>query len=263
MPLSISITDIDNLTSSERRVLSVIAAAHGEIAFSPAKFTEAARDVGASVGTVSVMLPGTQSDTDPDDNGEVGVLAAEGVSVDCRGIPHDARVHSNPPSIKNNGEWRSKRGVDKTLLAQVEGEYLQAVKAAKLAADVLTCGTAPGAAVPPAPAAPAAPAAPVSGFAQLAAIQATKDVPALGESPVPVVAAPPAPPAPVGVVAIDPSGMGALLRLVGEAVTQGRLTQDQVSQVCAKMGVAHIGALLATPERIPQAFAEFAAIGVK
>ena len=44
--------------------------------------------------------------------------------VDSRGIPWDARIHAESKAIKQDGQWRNKRGVDKVLLSQVEAQLL-------------------------------------------------------------------------------------------------------------------------------------------
>ena len=42
--------------------------------------------------------------------------------IDADGLPWDKRIHSRTPTIKTNGRWRQKRGVDPALVAQVTAE---------------------------------------------------------------------------------------------------------------------------------------------
>ena len=44
--------------------------------------------------------------------------------VDAKGMPFDPRIHSRTKTIKKNGLWRYKRGVDKGYIAQVEKELV-------------------------------------------------------------------------------------------------------------------------------------------
>jgi len=41
---------------------------------------------------------------------------------DSRGIPYDARIHASSRSIKTDGSWRMKKGVEPELVAKVEAE---------------------------------------------------------------------------------------------------------------------------------------------
>lgn len=45
--------------------------------------------------------------------------------LDKRGMPWDVRIHSAGRSLNQDGTWRNRRGVDPTLLAQVEKEISQ------------------------------------------------------------------------------------------------------------------------------------------
>lgn len=45
-------------------------------------------------------------------------------STDNRGMPWDARIHSSSKELNKDGSWRNKRGVDKTVLKQIEQELL-------------------------------------------------------------------------------------------------------------------------------------------
>jgi hypothetical protein len=58
---------------------------------------------------------------------------ANGVMLDKRGLPWDARIHSSSKAILSNGNWRNMRGVDAALVAQVEAELYATMKAAPAA----------------------------------------------------------------------------------------------------------------------------------
>lgn len=46
----------------------------------------------------------------------------EPVKLDSDGLPWDDRIHASSKGITQDGKWRQKRGVDKTLLVTVEAE---------------------------------------------------------------------------------------------------------------------------------------------
>lgn len=62
----------------------------------------------ASTATVAAALPALPT---------TGAAA-----LDKDGLPWDERIHSSNRAINADGSWRTKRGVDKTLLATVESE---------------------------------------------------------------------------------------------------------------------------------------------
>lgn len=74
------------------------------------------------------------------------------VELDKAGLPWDERIHSGTKSTVADGTWKKKRGVDASLVAQVEAELRG------LAAPVAPVAPA----ATPAPATPAAPAAPAA-----------------------------------------------------------------------------------------------------
>lgn len=67
------------------------------------------------------------------------------LEFDSKGTPWHVDIHSSPPTKKENGEWRSKRGVDKAFAA-AQAEQLRRLHA----------GSAADAPTPPAPPAPKA-----------------------------------------------------------------------------------------------------------
>lgn len=48
---------------------------------------------------------------------------------DSRGIPYDARIHASSRSIKTDGSWRMKKGVEPDLVAKVEAEIRRTLPA--------------------------------------------------------------------------------------------------------------------------------------
>lgn len=67
---------------------------------------------------------------------------ASGVEVDKHGLPWDGRIHAGTKRKNADGSWTAKRGVDPTLVAQVEAE-LRAVMGAPAAAPLAPAPAAP------------------------------------------------------------------------------------------------------------------------
>jgi hypothetical protein len=55
--------------------------------------------------------------------------AAVTVPHDSKGLPWDHRIHSPSKTQNQDGTWRQKKGVDKTILSAVERELMQAMAA--------------------------------------------------------------------------------------------------------------------------------------
>lgn len=111
---------------------------------------------GASAGNVVTAGPATLGQ---DDNDDAGGTAAPAGTLDSTGIPHDARIHSEPGVITTKGVWRKKRGVADTLVASVTAE-LKARAGSVAQPPVATTPpplSAPGTLTPPPAAAPLAP----------------------------------------------------------------------------------------------------------
>jgi hypothetical protein len=52
-----------------------------------------------------------------------GSVNPAGKQLDSRGLPHDGRIHSSPPTITDKGVWRKKRGLnDEALVHRIETE---------------------------------------------------------------------------------------------------------------------------------------------
>lgn len=150
---------------------------------------------------------------------------AGGVELDKAGLPWDGRIHASTKTKTKPGLWTAKRGVDPALVITVEAELRQVMGAAPAVAP----------AAPPAP--PAAPAAPV--------------------------APPQAPAAPVAPVAggADPRQM--FVGLVGRtsaAIGAGKVTQDEVTAICAKHGAAALPLLANRLDLVAQVAAEVDAL---
>ena len=100
------------------------------------------------------------------DDDESGDTEADTTTVDAEGIPWDDRIHSTPAKRTKNGIWRKKRGVQESMISQVEAELK-----AKLAATPVPPQPAPAPApmaTPPA-AAPQQPAPPAAGSVDFSA----------------------------------------------------------------------------------------------
>jgi hypothetical protein len=58
-----------------------------------------------------------------------------GVEIDTSGLPHDTRIHSSPPSKKQDGTWRARRNLADGVTERVEAE-LRALMAIPQALDL-------------------------------------------------------------------------------------------------------------------------------
>ena len=174
---------------------------------------------------------------------------APGVELDARGLPWDARIHSRTRSKLANGNWKTARGVEPALVAQVENELraLMAIPspngagAADTATPTSTATTAvplpaavpvPPAVEVPAPPAPLPPAAPAS------APPATPATPAAPPSTAPT--ASPSNPFPAF-----------MLKVAGD-LGANRITQAQVLAIANSFGVQTLPLLGTRPDLIPQ-----------
>lgn len=125
--------------------------------------------------------------------------SAEPPAVDSRGLPWDARIHSEKKGLNADGTWRNRRGVQPLVRSQVEAALMAA------AGNALPS--------PAAPVAATAPPAPVPHMEQRGPVQTPGPVPAgnypstvpTAPAPVPIAAVPAAPvpppnPAPIAAV---------------------------------------------------------------
>lgn len=128
---------------------------------------------------------------------------------DSTGLVWDERIHASSKALNADGTWRTKRGVDKALVTEVEAELRgsdpeELERVEEEVKELL--------AAPPAPPAPEAPKAPLA--------------PAVSES-APVETAPNAPVAPSSAV----SPFVALMKRVTTAQGAGKLTQPRVKEL--------------------------------
>ncbi len=71
-------------------------------------------------------------------------------TLDRRGLPWDARIHSANKTFDRNGEWRTRRGVENAVLVQIENELITKIRNAQ-AAQFNTAPQAPMFVQPPPP----------------------------------------------------------------------------------------------------------------
>lgn len=201
-----------------------------------------------SAGTLSAPVPNAPTAPvtgAPTALGAASSTPAIGVEVDKHGLPWDGRIHAGTKRKNADGSWTAKRGVDPTLVAQVEAE-LRAVMGAP-------------AATPLAP----APAAPIPA-PQAASV--TMPTAGVASSAVAVTAPPaPAPAAPVAPAPVAPSGDARqqFVGLVGRAsaaIQGGKVTQAEVNQCCADAGVPALPLLANRLDLVPQVAADVDAL---
>ena len=153
--------------------------------------------------------------------------AASGTpETDARGLPWDARIHSNPPSKIKDGTWRQKRGSDPAVVAAVEAELRQVM----------------GLPAPVAPAPVAPPVPPVN------SVFALGGVPAMAP-PVP----PAAPEVPAAPAPATPSTFAELMIWLAPFMPH-KVNTDQVSAALVGLGIPSLNALIARPDQVPTAY---------
>lgn len=185
-----------------------------------------------SAGTLSAPVPNASTAPSagaPTALGAVSTTPANAVEVDKDGLPWDGRIHTESKAKNADGRWRNKRNLDAALKAQVEAELRQVMGAAPAPAQpvapvtIPTAGLVSSAATAPVP--PSVPPAPL----------AVPTPPVAGAAPsMPV--APNA--APAGEVPQDARQQ--FVGLVGRAsaaIQAGKVTQAEVTQICAAAGV--------------------------
>lgn len=188
-----------------------------------------------SAGTLSAPVPNAPTAPvtgAPTALGAASMTPANGVEVDKDGLPWDARIHTESKAKNADGRWRNKRNLDAALKAQVEAELRQVMGAAPAAP--LAQGVAPA----PTPVSVAA-----STIAQSVPTGAVPLPVAPPPAPAPVVGAAPTMPAapnaaPAGEVPQDARQQ--FVGLVGRAsaaIQAGKVTQAEVTQICAAVGV--------------------------
>jgi len=154
-----------------------------------------------------------------DMEGVVKVLTGEAPELeapefDADGLPWDERIHASTKTTTQDGRWKKKRGVDQSLVEEVEAElrYTEeessaqdaAVDSDPNAADGAPTGTISDAATPP----------------------------------------PPPPPPP-------PASDTTFAELIKE-ITENQINPDTVLKAIQSVGLANAGELFARPDLIPQ-----------
>lgn len=162
--------------------------------------------------------------------------AAPAPAVDSRGIPHDPRIHAGTKSVKANGEWTAKRGVDPALVAQVEAELraFMGQPAAAPAAPALHPVAQQLAAAMGTPAAPPAPPAP----------------PVAPNAPA-VTGAATATAAPAGAAGTTDPYPAAVQKVAGY-LQSGKLTQAELTAACMQYGAAQLPLFANRPDLLAQ-----------
>lgn len=158
--------------------------------------------------------------------------SSAGVELDKHGLPWDGRIHAESKGKLTDGSWRKKRQVDPALVAQVEAELRQVMGAAPAAP------LAQGVAHAPTPVSVAA-----STIAQSVPTGAVPQPVAPPPAPVPVAGAAPTMPAAPNVAPAGEVPQDARQQFVGlvgrasAAIQAGKVTQAEVTQICAAAGV--------------------------
>lgn len=187
----------------------------------PAPVASVAEQPADPVQPAPVAESATTADTAP---AAAGVDTAPAYTNPAVLVPWDARIHSGTPTklAKKPHNWKKKRGVEDSLVAQVEAELIQAMQAS------------PANPVEPAPVAETAGPAPVETAAQPA--------------PVAQPATTPAQPAATGGVTTFPELMA--------AITSKAIDQATVLAAVNKQGLQALPLLAARPDLIPAVAAE-------
>lgn len=119
----------------------------------------------------------------PFTSGQLAIPPMSGIEVDETGLPYDARIHTSGKDKKMKGRniWKKRRGVNASLVEQVEAELRAALAVSDVPTPVPVATPTP---VPtpaptptPAPVATSAPAPNLGVFAQLVTDVANKPVP--------------------------------------------------------------------------------------
>ena len=175
-----------------------------------------------AIAGASTVAPPPPANTAPTTTTLGVASSAAGVDLDAKGFPWDSRIHAESKAKIADGTWRKKRNLDPTVLANVEAELRQVMGAPGVAP--LAPSTAPIAPTPP-----LVPAAPVTANLPTASVS----------QPVAAPLPPAVTPAPVaGEVPADARGMFvALVGRASAAIQAGKVTQAEVTQICAAAGV--------------------------
>lgn len=148
---------------------------------------------------------------------------------DKRGIPWDERCHASTKAINSDGSWRSKRGMDPTILKQIE---------ASLPRETLQS-------LPVYPSAPAVPAAPSMPVAQAASVQ----MPVRTDYQVP------------SAHTLN-TFKAHLIRIMSDLITAKKITQEYAEQLKAHFQVKEFWELSKKEEAVSELFESFVQHGL-
>jgi len=199
----------------------------------PFSTAPAATTVTTSAATLSAPVPNASTDPSagaPTALGAASMTPANGVELDSKGLPWDGRIHAESKGKIADGTWRNKRNLDAALKAQVEAELRQVMGAAPAP---LAQGVAPAPTPVSVAASTTVPPAPTGAVPQPVA-PPPAPVPVAGAAP----SMPAAPSAAPGEVPADARQQ--FVGLVGRAsaaIQAGKVSQAEVTQICAAAGV--------------------------
>lgn len=137
--------------------------------------------------------------------------ATESTDVDHRGVRWDGRIHSDSKAINKDGSWRTRRGVEPSLVYKLEAEQRAPTVAAQ----------------PVVPSIPTPVVAPISQPVPVAPPIALPPMNIIAQAPV---APPPLPvPQPVTLAHTVASFTKDIVRVLAELVRQGKLTEEYIN----------------------------------
>lgn len=173
---------------------------------------------------------------------------------DSRGIPWDERIHAHTKATKTDGSWRTRRGVEPSLVTAIELEL-------KAQAGPSQPVTSPSM-IPPVPASspiPAVSQTPVAPAEVQPAPQAQTMV-AVPVSPAPVVVAPPPPMPTMGMVHTLQTFKANFTQVLAQLVNEKKINQDYINTLKTYFGVEQIWECNET--QIEQMFEGFVTAGM-
>lgn len=189
---------------------------------------------------------------------------AAGVQLDSEGLPHDKRIHSDPPSLTKKGPWRAKRNLNQLTEQKVKAELRAAMAAPgagtaapapespaeRTAREAVEQGlVSPSAPLAPAPVTPTPPAAPVPVAAPPPPASVASAPPVSSPSPAP--AAPSPAPSPADDATPPATLFAAAMRKVTKAQLDGHITVPETDAILTHLGLAQMRDLLTRPDLIP------------
>lgn len=153
--------------------------------------------------------------------------------VDSRNLPWDARIHAVTQGKNKDGTWRNRRGVEQTVIDQVEAELRAKMGGLpqEVAAPVPPPVPVPAAPIAPPPPAPVAP--PVAPVAPVLSVVPPVALPPVAPPPMPA-------PAPLPAAHTFDTFKANMPAVLVDLVNKGKLTQDYIGQLKAHFKVDEI-----------------------